>query len=240
MAQGRLEESQEMLQRVLEGQEKHYGPSDKSTLQTCSTTGDLYFQMGEHQKAQDMYERALRGFEQAFGHDSPSTVIVSSRLAFLQAVMSTKQQEETQTSDSPSLDPIVSTTDKIDDQESNSSEDSEYIAVTELESCSNCERLKRAEMYMPKDIPTILFVDHLLESAKKGCRACQFFEAVLHRKSPHVFSDQDISCYVSWVASRATSHPNASKVLFWVQIEPKKRDCEVYEIFTLPGECLLP
>ncbi|CAJ2505559.1 Uu.00g129530.m01.CDS01 [Anthostomella pinea] len=72
--QGKLNETEEMYQRALQGKEKLLGPNHISTLDTVNNLGNLYSDQDRLKEAEEMYQRALKGYKKALGPNHTSTL----------------------------------------------------------------------------------------------------------------------------------------------------------------------
>jgi Tfp pilus assembly protein PilF len=70
-------EAEEMLQRVLHGCEKAWGPEHTSTLDTVNNLGLLYTDQGKIAEAEATLQRALQGYDIAVGKDHLRTQIIA-------------------------------------------------------------------------------------------------------------------------------------------------------------------
>ncbi|KAF7511844.1 hypothetical protein GJ744_003077 [Endocarpon pusillum] len=71
--QGRLSDSEQVYQLVLEEQET-LGPDHQALLTTCNNLGSTYYSQHRLVEAQQQYERALNGFEEVLGLHSVYTL----------------------------------------------------------------------------------------------------------------------------------------------------------------------
>ncbi|KAN0067790.1 TPR-like protein [Elaphomyces granulatus] len=81
--QDKLDESEKMYQRALQGYEKAWGPDHMSTLDTVNNLGLLYADQGKLDEAEKMYQRALQGKEKALGAGHTSTLHEVNNLGML-------------------------------------------------------------------------------------------------------------------------------------------------------------
>ena len=78
-----MAEAEKMYRRVLDGNEKVWGPDHISTLFTVNNLGLLYADQGKLMEAEEMYQRALDGYEKVWGPDHTSTLNTVNNLGSL-------------------------------------------------------------------------------------------------------------------------------------------------------------
>ena len=244
--QGKLEEAEELYRKALHGMEKTLGPENPSVLEIVMNLGNLYRQRNKPDHAERMYRRGLEGFEKALGSHRLASLQAANNLGlFYEDQQNLDEAEKLYRRALAGLTKILGRDDKFTLKVTGSMHklhrQRNRIGEADKSKCFDCEYLRKSAFYTPPMRPTRVGFDDLTESAKGGCRACQFLESVIRLRDPQAFDNKSADLHMSWMPHSEQFATNSSKVIFYIEERtPQANKCNVFEIFVLPGEFVGP